>query len=203
MIAGRKVQEMLAQFNLNLSDVEKDDGGKIIEDGELMTSSSNPWRRSLAHAVARLYLSDYYWNHVKVDPTRRNGYSRLDRHNFIGLPHNVVVAKEMFVYFVDTVERLAKESRRKTSASNAYEHAFRYGCATRLTERIWERVNEMMAPPAGLLVKSGLPDLYKGMDARIQEHLASLALTEKKSRGQALVMGRRDRWRQGRQEHRP
>lgn len=173
MAAGRKVQEMLAEFNLSESDVEQRDvHGKIIEDGDLMTSSSNPWRRSLAHAVARLYLCDYFWNHVYAESTtRRCGYVRGDRHNFIGLAHNVVVAKEMFVYFVDTVERLAKESRKQQKKTHAYEHAFRHGCAVRLTARLWERIHQVTAPPAGLLIKSGVPALYKGMDARIGEFM--------------------------------
>ena len=173
MIAGRKVQEMLVEFNLSESDVEQRDvHGKIIEDNELMTSSSNPWRRDVALAVARLYLCDYYWCHVKFNTAKRKcGYIRADRHNFIGLAHNVVVAKEMFVYFVDTVERLAKDSRKANKQTHAYEHAFRHGCATRLTARLWERTEQVTAPPAGLLIKSGVPALYKGMDARIGEFM--------------------------------
>jgi hypothetical protein len=117
-------------------------------------------------------LCDYYWNHVKYEtPARKVGYIRADRHNFIGLPHNVVVAKEMFVYLVDTVERLAKESRKKQKQTSAYEHAFRHGCATRLKNRIWERYYAQSAPPAGLITKSNVPALYKGMDARIGEYM--------------------------------
>lgn len=184
--AARKAQQLLTDYNLSMTDVEKADTGRVIEDNDLMTSSSNPWRRSLALATARLYLCDYYWNHVKnYSSTRRCGYVRLDRHNFIGLIHNVVVAKEMFVYFVDTVERLAKESRRKEKQTHAYEHAFRFGCATRLGNRLWERYEQQTAPPAGLLIKSNVPALYKGMDAKIGEFMKTNHpdLVEMPSRG--------------------
>lgn len=172
-IAARKVQEMLTEFNLSLGDVEqRDSHGKIIEDNELMTSSSNPWRRDLALAVARLYLCDYYWGHVKFKTDKRKtGYIRADRHNFIGLAHNVVVTKEMFVYLVDTIERLAKDARKANGRTSPYEHAFRHGCATRITRRLWEKYEQQTAPPAGLLIKSNVPALYKGMDARIMDFM--------------------------------
>src|SRR5215216_5589796 len=84
-VAATKVQELLAQHNLDLADVEKRDAkGKVIEDGDLMTSSSNPWRRDLAFACARLYFCDYYWGHVYIKtPKRKTGYIRGDKHNFI------------------------------------------------------------------------------------------------------------------------
>lgn len=172
-VAAQKAQQLLTEYNLSLADVEKTDAhGKIIEDNDLMTSSSNPWRRKLALACARLYLCDYYWCHVRYETnTRKCGYVRADRHNFIGLPHNVVVAKEMFVYLVDTVERLAKEARKAGKKKSAYEHAFRYGCAMRLARRLWDRYEQQTAPPAGLLIKSNVPALYKGMDARIGEYM--------------------------------
>lgn len=185
-VAAQKAQQLLAEYNLSLADVEKLDAkGKVIEDGDLMTSSSNPWRRTLGNATARLYLCDYYWNHVHfAKATRKRGYVRADRHNFIGLPHNVVVAKEMFVYFVDTVERLAKESRKKEKQTNAYEHAFRHGCANRLTNRIWLRYEQQTAPPVGLLTKSNVPALYKGMDEAISEFMKTKTdIVEMKSRG--------------------
>lgn len=171
-IAAGKVQKLLADYNLSLSDIERSEGGKLIEDGDLMTSSSNPWRRELALACARVYLCDYFWGHIHVKKhSRKCGYVRLDRHTFVGLDHNVVVAKEMFVYLVDTVERLAKESRKAQKQTHNYEHAFRHGCATRLTKRLWKRYYEMTEPATALLTKSNLPALYKGMDARIGDYM--------------------------------
>lgn len=204
-VAAAKAQELLAKYNLELADVEKRDvRGKVIEDGDLMTSSSNPWRRDLAYACARLYFCDYWWTHKKFySASRKTGYIRGDQHNFIGLPHNVVVAKEMFVYLVDTVERLAKESRRAGQKRgdpidgtwNMYEHAFRHGCAMRLVGRIWQKYKEQTEPPAGLLVKSNLPVLYKGLEAEVQEFVKANRsdLVVRKPRGkQSSVAGVRD-----------
>lgn len=183
--AARKVQELMVEYNLSLSDIEAH-GGTIIEDGDLMTSSSNPWRRSLGTAVAMSYLCDYYWGHVRVyTDTRERGYVRLDKHFFIGLAHNVVVAKEMFVYLVDTIERLAKKHRkawvklygRRRLVDDVWisaieeESSFRFGCSKRIEARLMERYHEMTNPPAGLLVHSNVPALYKGMDARLSEYM--------------------------------
>lgn len=191
---AQKAQEMLTEYNLSLSDVENHSDSKVIEDGDLMTSSSNPWRRSLGLAIARLYFCDYYWQHVYVDtPRRKRGYVRGDKHNFIGLTHNVVVAKEMFVYLVDTVERLAKESRRAKRERSAYENAFRFGCAKRLEDRIWERFNELTAPPVGLITKSNVPALYKGMAAEVsaymEKHHTDLTVVDKYAGRLASVEG--------------
>lgn len=171
--AAQKVQELLTQFNLSLEDVEKRDShGKVIEDDDLMTSSSNPWRRDVATACARLYFCDHYWNHVRITtPRRKCGYVRLDRHHFIGLPHNVVVAKEMFVYMVDTIERLARESRRAKGKRAAYEHAFRHGCGARLARRLWDRYEQQTEPPKGLLVKSNVPALYTKLSAEVNDYM--------------------------------
>lgn len=172
-VAAQKVQQLLTDYNLSLSDVENSTSGKVIEDDDLMTSSSNPWRRSLGTAIARLYFCDYYWSHVYVAaPQRKRPYKRGDKHHFIGLPHNVVVVKEMFVYLVDTIERLAKESRKAKKERTAYENAFRFGCSKRIEARIWQRYNEATAPPAGLLVKSNVPALYKGLAAEVNDFMA-------------------------------
>jgi hypothetical protein len=199
-VAASKVQELLTQFNLSIDDVEKRDAhGKVIEDGDLMTSSSNPWRRSLANAIARLYFCDYYWQHVRTPaPHRKRPYVRGDKHNFIGLPHNVVVVKEMFVYLVDTVERLANEARkdvvkRKVSIDGSpaeYEHAFRHGCATRITNRIWQRYYEQTEPPAGLIAKSNVPALYTKLSAEVSDYMSKNhgSLPVKKSRGKHSSM---------------
>lgn len=170
---AQKAQEMLTAYNLDLSDVEKSASGGVIEDGDLMTSSSNPWRRSLATAISRLYFCDYYWGHVRfMTETRKRGYRRGDKHHFIGLPHNVVVAKEMFVYLVDTIERLAKESRRAKRERSAYENAFRFGCSKRIEARIWERYDEATNPPKALIGKSNLPALYQGLAVEVQSFMA-------------------------------
>lgn len=180
-VAASKVQELLLQFNLSVDDVEKRDAsGKVIEDGDLLTSSSNPWRRDLALAIAHLYFCDYYWQHVRWKaPQRKRPYIRGDKHNFIGLPHNVVVVKEMFVYLVDTIERLASEARKDIvkrkvqidGTPSSYEHAFRHGCAKRITLRIWERFYEQTTPK-GLLVKSNVPALYTKLSAEVTDYMS-------------------------------
>lgn len=181
-VAAAKAQELLLQYNLSIDDVEqRDSTGKVIEDGDLLTSSSNPWRRDLAVAIASLYFCDYYWQHVRFKaPHRKRPYIRGDRHNFVGLPHNVVVVKEMFVYLVDTIERLAKEARKDVvkrkvpidGRPHAYEHAFRHGCAKRIIDRIWAKYHEQTAPPAGLLVKSNVPALYTKLSAEVQDYMS-------------------------------
>src|ERR1700756_3031142 len=62
-----KVQSMLAEHNLSLSDIEdKGDNGdeSIVIDNEEKTTPY-PWRRPVAQGVAKMYFCEYYYQTVK------------------------------------------------------------------------------------------------------------------------------------------
>jgi hypothetical protein len=56
--------------------------------------------------------------------------------------------------------------------AQAYEHAFRYGCAVRIKNRLWERYHDQTSTPVGLLVKSNVPALYTKLSAEVSDYMS-------------------------------
>ena len=138
-LAAKKAQELLAEHNLSLSELEgKEEEG--TEDG-IFETASQPWQRPICGGVAKLYFCYYYFSFAKYPtPTRRCGYIRKDRHHFIGAAHNVAVAQMMAEYLLDTVERLGKEGSKTVSNAerSCYITTFRATCSARLRSRLYE-----------------------------------------------------------------
>jgi hypothetical protein len=167
--AALKAQALLAEYNLDMSAIREEQTEAFVIDEELHTDS-RPWRRTLAANVARLYFAEYFYGYVK-QPTleRACGYIRFDRHNFVGSPHNVLVAKSIFMYLCDTIERLAVvgSMTHPVSGRTSYRTSFRHACANRLSERLAERYG---AVTNTLLHNDGrnLPALYESTREAVQ-----------------------------------
>lgn len=147
-LAAKKAQELLAQHNLSLSEVEGKEEEDDVGEGNFETASQ-PWQRRICSGVAKLYFCYYYFTFVKYPaPTRRCGYVRKDRHNFVGLDHNVSVAKMMAEYLLETVERLTKEGSMTVHVSerSCYMTTFRAACAGRLRSRLYDLWNASQQP---------------------------------------------------------
>lgn len=139
-LAAERVQAILAEYNLSMTDVEsaKDGFDGIETDGNLRTHSY-PWHRSLANAVAKMYFCRYFYiTHRKPGGNARSGH---DSHHFVGASHNIEVAKMMFVYLQETVDQLAREGAKSHPQSRSgYITSFTNSCANRLVTRIYDRV---------------------------------------------------------------
>jgi hypothetical protein len=194
--ASATVIRLLATHNLTMEDVNKGKHGDIITDGEIITEG-NDWRCFLAASTARLYFCEYFAEPVLPDldtgsPTVDRLLGALApnyRHCFSGREHNVVVAKEMFRYFVATVEELARKARakhhkeahalddvraqeRQRKEGRKFEHAFRFGCAKRLAHRIDEKWFDLSrSPETQLLAGNKLPALYLQNDAEVSAYV--------------------------------
>jgi hypothetical protein len=138
---AEKAQVMLAEYNLSMSDVEQqvdvDDTDVSIVINADLTTNSYPWRRPLASAVAEMYFCKYFY-------TTRHYPSAHDQHSFLGTAQNVLVAKMMFKYLIDTVDRLAKEGALLQPAQerSPYRTSFRAECVRRLIIRIGDRIEQ-------------------------------------------------------------
>ncbi len=174
--AAEKAQAILAQHNLSMSEVDLADRSddKVEIDQEIKLNAF-PWRRNLAHAVAQLYFCQYfYMHHHKIGGNARAGH---DSHHFVGAPHNIAVAKVMFTYLNETVDRLARDGAKKHSGSrSSYITSFTNACASRLCHRIAQRIAETKK---GGVVKaengSNLPalaDLYDQTNRKLTEFIA-------------------------------
>ena len=124
-LAAAKVHQLLADYNLSLAEVEAQrvetdqairvEGWKM---GRLL-----PWERLLWFGTCKLYF---------CCSTLSVGRSFI-----IGRSHNVIVAKEMLAYLIQTVQRLRKAHYGK---GRRYLDSFAYGCAQSINEKIQELI---------------------------------------------------------------
>ncbi len=150
-VAAAKAATLLAEYNLTIADVVgKGEHGFKIDDAPLY-SDSRPWRRKLAPDVARTYFCDYVYSFYKKPmESRKAGYKRFDVHQFVGAPHNIMVAKSMFQYLCDTIDRLVLEASQSVAARGrvSFATSFRHGCADRISERLAMKYWDMKEPKA-------------------------------------------------------
>jgi hypothetical protein len=96
----------------------------------------------------------------------------MDAHTFIGEPHNVFVAKSMFTYLCDAIDKQAKEASKgeHVNRRHAFINAFRHGAAMRLAARLAARYAELTDPPPMLDNNAAnLPALYNNVEKKLQE----------------------------------
>jgi hypothetical protein len=162
MAANDKAQQIMAELNLSMADVTDKVEDGIIEDASL-ESDSRPWRRTIGTHVALLYFCDYVYGYKKyMTSARACGYIRRDQHIFFGAPHNVAVAQMMFMYFCDTIIRLAKDGSQQYTPRERtkYITTFQKACARRLASRLYDKYEAIMAAKQGKGDGSNLPALY-------------------------------------------
>lgn len=156
--AMEKVQEILAEHNLSIADLE--DKPVVEINAGTRLEEAYPYRRVLASSVAQLYFCTYYYEvHRKV--TASGGYN-MDKHMFVGAPHNTGVARSMFDYLFKTVDRLSKEAADENANGGSkwsYMTSFRVACSQRLCARIAKRIAEAKAGTAKASGGGTLPAL--------------------------------------------
>ena len=153
-LAAAKVHQLLATYNLSLTEVEAQ-GIQSEQDMRVegwKTSRLLPWERLLWLATCRLYF---------CCSTLSVGRSFI-----IGRSHNVVVAKEMLSYLIHTVQRLRKEHYGK---GRRFLDSFAYGCAQSITDKIKALIAER-EPAAS---KTTLPAVRKNYRDEVYTYLAS------------------------------
>jgi hypothetical protein len=153
MAAAEKVQQLLLDHNMQLSDIEGVIVDPLIRDNDLLTDRAG-WIRPLMGEIARFYLCGYFSETFPAEWVKRNGFDKqarrlrgggrfntFVRHNFIGSRVNVIVAKQMAEYLIAAAERLCKEG--ETAYPQAERKRFRISfmnaCTARLRARLVER----------------------------------------------------------------
>lgn len=144
MAAMEKAQALLAQHDLQMSEVMRDssvaDERAVIR--VYVDKESRPWQRRVAWGVAELYFCKYYF---KVEQELRGRSIRtVDVHHFVGVQHNAEIAESMYVYIAKTIDRLARSESVKIYGRQigSYVNSFRNAAAERIRERIRERIAE-------------------------------------------------------------
>lgn len=141
--AAERAQALLARYNLQIADLDQSSNMEVELDSELKTDAG-PWRRALGSQVAPMFFCRYLFSGFE------KGRTTYDEHWFIGAPHNIVVAKLIFIYLCKTVDRLAREGARKLPASqrSPYRVSFRNAATLRLCARIRRRIDAAAAGTA-------------------------------------------------------
>jgi len=180
-LAMERAHDMMARYNVELSQVSEKPEDEFVRDDETRTMS-RPWRRIFATQLANLYFCDYIFTfeyHRKAGKDLRYPYQRYDLHSFFGAAHNVVVVKMMFEYLTDTIERLAKEGSKQMPQKqrSSYVTSFRTAAAKRLAVRLEDRLEKLMrGTPAKAKDGTNLPalrPLYLETEAKLKEAFAA------------------------------
>lgn len=183
--AAAKAQKLLAEHNLEIDEVMRS-GKKNFVTMKTDVIDVYAYLRGLGMAVAASHFCEYYYSTVPTLSRKGNAYKR-EKHCFVGLEHNAVVALAMFEYLQQTVFRLAREeSKKKHGKLNwSYITGFQNGACYRLSQRLYAMVpskQEALAAPAG----SNLPallSLHERSKVEVREYLEkSVALVKKKPR---------------------
>lgn len=169
-----KVAELLQKHNLSEASLEideKDEEGVVREtwEGDYLTDS---WRRLICNAVAALYFCKGFGEDLG---THRTARKRRVQH-FVGKPHNIIVAREMSEYLINTTLRLGKTWQRDNHGTHASFVNFIRACGYRLTERVQElhKAQTAAAPQrAANGNPSNLPALYADENTLIAQFLKS------------------------------
>jgi hypothetical protein len=133
-LAAERAQAIVAKYNLDMAKIKgKIDGFDDISIDTMDPMRKRAWRRPLAQAVGHLYFCTYFYVF----------YCRRDIHSFVGTPANTIVAKLMFTYLAETIERLSVDASMQVSPSerNRFRQSFAVSCAQRLCQRIRERID--------------------------------------------------------------
>ena len=151
-------------------------------DSEDIEVERDLWKGYIRGATAKLYFCKTYTT-MKLD----KHYRRVKVITFVGRKSNRMVATEMCKYFINTVDRLAAEEFREVPGSrasiNKMSHAFKQGCASKLSRRLNDRYNEIAPEYIPQGNPDGLPVLYKNEQMAITKWLEQkgIRLTSRKS----------------------
>lgn len=138
MAAAQKVQDLLAEHNLDMSDLEVAEADTVVDDTEAVTVSKS-WIILIYAVVAELYFCVYV--HGTVGVTKKKGpggMKKMSNHHIIGEKHNVIVARLMADYLTKTVHRLSREASLdyEKGERTRFKRSFRNACSRRVAKRI-------------------------------------------------------------------
>ena len=188
MLAADKAQKLLQEHNLSIADL-KDDSQTEPMDSEDVEVDRDLWKGYIRNATAKLYFCKTYTT-MKLD----KHYKKVKVITFVGRKSNRMVATEMCKYFINTVDRLAAEEFREVPGSrasiNKMSHAFKQGCASKLSRRLNDRYNEIAPEYIPQGNPDGLPVLYKNEQMAITKWLEQKGI---KLRSSSSRMSVRDR----------
>jgi len=123
--ALRMAYNLLAKYNLSISDLPEDQSNEVRERQDIVISADK-WARSLAHAVAKLFFCRYFYSST--------GTSGKDKLCFVGRQSNVITARYMSEHLIKSVKREA--TARYKSPTSPHGRSFCVGTVDSIRKRV-------------------------------------------------------------------
>lgn len=172
-LALERAMSLLAAHNLSMDEVQSQATDEEPTSDAVVVRYRENWRRTVCLGLGRLYFCRYYYEERLVPGANTSNKQRGEGHVFVGLPHNVAVAREMATYLFSTVHRLAVDYARqerieKGSGYSEAVNAFRLAAGNRLYHRMDElrrsaERGELKASSGGTNLPA-MVDLYKRLE---------------------------------------
>lgn len=153
--ALERASELMAEHNLTMAHIDAlGSGDERLEDTHRSEHPRQTWARTIWGSVADLNFCFWCYRSPERLPRFKRVDGRLqqmprresDEHILVGTRTNIETTKLMALYLVETVERLASEC--DWARGVHAKHAFKLGCAERLSERLDELRRQRMAAKA-------------------------------------------------------
>src|SRR5215469_2538003 len=129
--AAAKAQALLAQYNLDLSQVEAHSGETSDYcQQDIVVGGVSRWRKTLMLVLARP-------NFCAVV-----SYKGTERISIVGEPHNIEVVKYLYEYLVQQLEPMAATAYRQSGSSmhaRTWKDSFFYGAIASIDQRLKEQ----------------------------------------------------------------
>lgn len=134
-IAMAKLQAMLAEYNLEMSQVSADEGEASVDAAReklaLVIPAEFEWQSELLEAITRcnFCLGSRDWNRKRI-------------YTLVGRSVNIKATVQVYTYLVGTIDRLCPivDGRRQKAILS-----FKKGCSDRLRSRLWQQRSESEA----------------------------------------------------------
>lgn len=170
--ALRMAYNLLAKYNLSLSDLPEDGSNEARERQDVVISADR-WARSLAQAVAKLFFCRYFYS--------QTGTSGKDKHCFVGRQSNVITARYMSEFLIKSVKREA--TSRYKSPTTPQGRSFCVGTVDSIRKRVEVMIkSDTESTPGTALV---LVSLHERESTANQKWLDSEGLSLTTSRARA------------------
>lgn len=141
--AMEKVQQLLADYNLTMADIES--RGEATQDGKREKSvheksAMYAYQRNLMKACAEAFFCIYFTSQKSKWTGKR--WTRKAVHVVMGREANVTSVRLMFDYLNNTIDKLANVEYPPPTNLSRPALSWKEGCAYRLQERLRERTEE-------------------------------------------------------------
>jgi hypothetical protein len=169
--ALRMAYNLLAKYNLSISDLPSDQDNEARERQDVVISADR-WARSLAQAVAKLFFCKYFYSGT--------GTSGKDKHCFVGRQSNVITARYMSEFLIKSVKREA--TGRYKSPTSPQGRSFCVGTVDSIRKRVEEMIKtDTESTPGTALVLASLHQREADANSKWLKQ-AGLSLTTSKAR---------------------